>query len=553
MTRKKTKRIVWLIFLIISASVHSGCTLPFNLETIIDDAISIENPLAPISDPAVSITPTLKPTRLTQTSSLTNTPIPAPSKFTYNDDTYRLAFEYPSTWSLYILPAGRQTGSGFAAKTLQFVNGNTKLMIQYNFLWDKTVFGGNLPPGNLEVQGLVSLLGREIPKHVIVSEGSDRYVFFGDSFEDIAFHARVEAFLSNPTDYSAANIPDDLQDEAADIIAAVVRTGSPLPSPTSTPIPTITPIPTRPSSSSGTGGPQTGPPVKLGSCYQAEYIASITAGNGTYIAPGAQFTKIWRIKNTGYCVWNSGFKLVLAKGDSLDNTETIPIRDNILPGEIYDIENEFVSPETPGNYSSSWWLNDSYGNWLGFGENQSGYIPLNINVADPTPPHTFDFALRYCDATWQNSEHDADQEASCPGSSTSETGFAILLNDPHLESRIENELAIWIHPLEERYGWFQGTYPAFDVQTGDHFKAWVGCLADNPKCSLIFYLDYIDNVGTVHNLGQWLESIDGDVTIIDLDLSALAGQSVQFILKTEANTLNVDSANGFWFVPHIFR
>ncbi len=137
MTRKKIKRIVWLIFLIISASILSGCTLPFNLETIIDDAVSIENPLAPSTDPAVSITPTLKPPRLTQTPSLTNTPIPAPSKFTYNDDTYRLAFEYPSTWSLYILPAGRQTGSGFAAKTLQFVNGNTKLMIQYNFLWDK--------------------------------------------------------------------------------------------------------------------------------------------------------------------------------------------------------------------------------------------------------------------------------------------------------------------------------------------------------------------------------------------------------------------------------
>jgi len=549
MPRKNQKSFIWFIVLMVTTAIVNSCTL-LNLPAT-DLELSGDTPTAPVSEQGASVPTTFEPTtvNLPNTSTITITPTSETSQIAFNDDRYRLAFEYPSYWSLSIIPAGRQTGTGFSAKTLQLVKGDTKLVIQYNFLWDETKLGGKQPPGNLEIQGFVTLLGRQIPKHVIVAEGSDRYVFFGDSLEDLSFHIHLEAILSNPTDYSSADIPDDLQAEAAEIVASLVRTGNPLPSPTSTPIPTITPIPTR--SSPGNG--QTGPPVKLGPCYKATYIGSITAGNGTTIAPGAQITKIWRVMNSGHCVWSTGFKLVLAKGTSLDKIESIPIPANILPGETVDIEVNFIAPETLGNYKSSWLFNDSYGNWFGHGENQSGYIPLDINVAMPVPPYAYDFSLHYCDAVWQNSEHKEDEKAPCPGSSTSTTGFVILLNDPHLENRTENELAIWIHPLEEQNGWFQGTYSAFKVKAGDHFISWVGCMADNPKCSLVFYLNYKDNAGAIHNLGKWPESIDGKITMIDIDLSSLAGKSVQFILKTEANTHNVESAQGFWFVPRIQR
>jgi hypothetical protein len=36
-----------------------------------------------------------------------------------------------------------------------------------------------------------------------------------------------------------------------------------------------------------------------------------------------------------------------------------------------------------------------------------------------------------------------------------------------------------------------------------------------------------------------------------MDLSDLAGERVQFILGVEANTRNVEDAQGFWFVPRI--
>ena len=106
-------------------------------------------------------------------------------------------------------------------------------------------------------------------------------------------------------------------------------------------------------------------------------------------------------------------------------------------------------------------------------------------------------------------------------------------------------------PNEEKYGWIEGIYPLIKIQDGDHFKAWVGCIKDYDKCSLKFYLDYEDNNGKVHRLEEWVEEYDGAVSMIDLDLSALAGEKVRFILGAEALTKNVDDAQGFWFVPYI--
>jgi hypothetical protein len=61
---------------------------------------------------------------------------------------------------------------------------------------------------------------------------------------------------------------------------------------------------------------------------------------------------------------------------------------------------------------------------------------------------------------------------------------------PQFETgRIENESTIWVHP-DSKNGWLEGKYPSYTVKNGDHFKAWIGCLADNKNCDLIFSLDY---------------------------------------------------------------
>jgi uncharacterized repeat protein (TIGR01451 family) len=102
-------------------------------------------------------------------------------------------------------------------------------------------------------------------------------------------------------------------------------------------------------------------------------------------------------------------------------------------------------------------------------------------------------------------------------------------------------------------GYIQGKYPAFTVQNGDHFQSYVGCQYHGPSnCYVIFRLAYQVGGGPVTTLKTAAERLDGLVYRMDVDLSALAGQNVNFILRVEA----FGSASGdraVWSAPRIDR
>lgn len=120
-----------------------------------------------------------------------------------------------------------------------------------------------------------------------------------------------------------------------------------------------------------------------------------------------------------------------------------------------------------------------------------------------------------------------------------------------LENRHENEPALWVHPNDKRYGWIEGSYPAFTIQSGDVFQAWVGCLEGYQRCNVTFYLAYETGDGRIHTLKSWGEGYDGKITKIGLSLSSLEGRIIHLILGMKANTDNIEDAQSFWFVPRI--
>jgi hypothetical protein len=283
-------------------------------------------------------------------------------------------------------------------------------------------------------------------------------------------------------------------------------------------------------------------------CDQAEFVGDVNSLQNTAISPGANFTKIWRVRNTGSCMWTPAYALVFAGGTQMSGPTAVFLPANIRPGDMVDLAITLTAPNSPGLYRNDWLLRNPSGALIGFGPGISQPLSLEVQVAGApsAPMGTFDLAARACEAVWRSST----AALGCPGSTNDPNGSIVLLDNPSLESRQENEPALWVRPNEGRGGRITGLYPSYIARQGDHFLSEVGCLRDNPDCDLLFVLEYRAVDGNIYELGEWREDYDRRTTSIDIDLSSLAGDTIQLILSTE-NRGSSGDANGLWFAPHI--
>jgi len=315
---------------------------------------------------------------------------------------------------------------------------------------------------------------------------------------------------------------------------------TPIPPSATSVIPTVTPIPS--------ATPVTPTPSQIaGSCNRATFVKDITVSDGTVFLPGSQFTKIWRLKNTGACNWDNKVALIYIGGDYMGSPKTYPINSLISPGESVDISVALVAPENSGKYTSRWMLMDTSSQLFGIGNEGNGSLGVTIKVSIPDTSYAYDFAGNMCLATWSSS----DGGLPCPGDSKSSSGSVVYLGKPYLEDeRHENEPALWTRPETIKGGWIKGVYPAYKVKNKDHFIAEIGCLEGYPDCRVTFALDYQIEGKTVKHIGEWYEVYDKNITLLDIDLSDLAGKSVLFTLKV-TNNGKPSQGNAFWFVPSI--
>lgn len=321
-----------------------------------------------------------------------------------------------------------------------------------------------------------------------------------------------------------------------EIAAQPGATATPPVSPT--PLPTLPPTPTQPLPS----------PTPTPVCDAAEFVSDLSVPDNTVLQPGINFTKTWRLKNVGACAWTTAYSLIFAGGDALGTVAIVPLPYQVYPGETVDISVPLRAPVQPGLYRSNWMLRNAAGQLFGIGSDATGMFWVQIQVSGTPAPGRdgYDFAENYCRAAWRNEN----APLLCPGVLGDRNGFVSYLSNPDIESRLEDEPALWMRPSSNERGWIIAEFPAYLVKGGDQFLSEVGCLADAPRCDVTFYLDYRLPDGSVRNLGAWREVYEGDTTLIDIDLSDLAGFTVNFILSVRNNGVFAD-ADAFWFVPQI--
>ena len=281
-------------------------------------------------------------------------------------------------------------------------------------------------------------------------------------------------------------------------------------------------------------------------CDQAQFVKDITIPDGSQIAPGAAFTKTWRLRNAGTCNW-SGYTLVFDSGELMGATSPQSIG-TVAPGQEVDLSVNFTAPTSSGSYRSYWRIRNSSGVLipvLGGTQGKTFFVDIKVSVESSG----FDLHSRASDANWVSGA----STLTFGGPETDVNGFAMYRNSQKLEDNTSSTKILETHPQWVTDGAITGTYPAYRVVPGEHFKAKIGfLLLSDGNCgagNVRFQLNYKEGSAST-SLGQWTDTCDGVVKDIDVDLSSIAGRTVQFVLAVVANGSALQD-QAVWVTPRV--
>jgi hypothetical protein len=171
----------------------------------------------------------------------------------------------------------------------------------------------------------------------------------------------VEARLT----LSAEENPPPVLPEATDTPQPVEPTEpEPTASPTNTAIPTQTEVP----------------------CDRAAFVSDVTIPDGTLIEAGDDFTKTWRLRNTGSCSWNASYQLTFKEGDAMSGPASKQLTSGtVSPGQTVDISVDLTAPNSEGEYRGDWLIRSDAGIVFGVGTAGNVAFYVEIEVGEPPP------------------------------------------------------------------------------------------------------------------------------------------------------------------------
>jgi polar amino acid transport system substrate-binding protein len=101
------------------------------------------------------------------------------------------------------------------------------------------------------------------------------------------------------------------------------------------------------------------------------------------MAPGQDFAKTWRVRNSGTCEWKPDYYLAYVSGNRAESGmggAPVPVGRVVKPGETIDLTASLRAPQVPGVFQGFWKMHNSQGR--DFGE----VVWVGIQVPDPNPP-----------------------------------------------------------------------------------------------------------------------------------------------------------------------
>jgi hypothetical protein len=286
-------------------------------------------------------------------------------------------------------------------------------------------------------------------------------------------------------------------------------------------------------------------------CPAAQFVADVTAPDGTYITPGATFTKTWRIKNVGTCSWNTNYSLIFVSGERMGGSSPIYFPQWVGTGQAVDLSVDLTAPYGSGTYRGYWMLQTDTGRKFGVG---SGFVTpfwVEIRVLGPTVSSVaYDFIANMCSGLWV---YDGGP-IQCPvNNNKRDLGYVVRVDNPTLENgAAAGQPALLTVPQNKYNGMIQGIFTVDDIMRGDHFQAIIGCEYGANNCAVTYQLEYRKS-GTNVTIWKFREQYDGLYYQVDVDLSPIADiKDAKIVLSVYAAGPAIGD-RPLWVAPRIVR
>lgn len=116
----------------------------------------------------------------------------------------------------------------------------------------------------------------------------------------------------------------------------------------------------------------------------ASFIADVTVPDDTNFKQGDAIHKIWRVKNTGICAWNSQYTLVFASGDQMGAPANTPLSETDS-SDMLDIAVDMTAPNTDGTYRADFELHDPSGVAMPIDQATTLWVAITVGTAASGP------------------------------------------------------------------------------------------------------------------------------------------------------------------------
>ncbi len=153
---------------------------------------------------------------------------------------------------------------------------------------------------------------------------------------------------------------------------------------TSTPTSESTPSPESEEITS-TPTPTEIPPENAADCInEAVFVSDVTIPDHSDLNAGQAFTKTWRIRNTGTCIWWSGYTLSHYSENALGAAESVPLpRTNA--GETAEISIDLIAPDVAGTYQGNFVVKNPDGLIMKVDNDSRLWVIFNVGSTAATP------------------------------------------------------------------------------------------------------------------------------------------------------------------------